>query len=58
MLDVMVVILNFDELSSSGNTMAYLLDMHFLSVTNNKTVSQAVVKTVHDYNIEFNNVRV
>lgn len=58
MLDVMVVILNFDELSSSGNTMAYLLDTHFLSVTNNKTVSQAVVKTVHDYNIEFNNVRV
>ena len=58
MLDVMVVILNFDELSSFGNTMAYLLDTHFLSVTNNKTVSQAVVKTVHDYNIEFNNVRV
>lgn len=44
MLDVMVVILNFDELFSSGNTMAYLLDTHFLNVTNNKTVSQAVVK--------------
>ena len=57
-LDVMVVILNFDELSSSGHTVAYLLDTHFLSATNNKTVSQAVVKTVHDYNIEFNNVRV
>ena len=57
-LDVMVVILDFDELSSSGNTVAYLLDTHFLSVTNNKTVSQAVVKTVHDYNIDFNNVRV
>ena len=55
-LDVMVVILDFDELSSSGNTVAYLLDTHFLSATNNKTVSQAVVKTVHDYNIEFNNV--
>ena len=45
----MVVILDFDELSSSGNTVAYLLDMHSLSATNNKTVSQAV---------EFNNVRV
>ena len=55
-LDVIVVILDFDELSSSGNTVAYLLDTPFLIATNNKTVSQAVGKTVHDYNIEFNNV--
>ena len=33
MLDVMVFILNFDELSSSGNTVAYLLETHFSSVT-------------------------
>lgn len=57
-LDIMVVILDFDELSPSGNTVAYLLDTHFLSATNNKTVSQAVVKTVNDFNIEFDNVRV
>lgn len=51
-LDVMVVTLNFDELSSSGNTAAYLLETRFLSATNNKTVSQAVVKTVHDCSMD------
>ena len=57
-LDIMAVLLDFDELSPCGNSMAYLLDSHFLSATNNKTVSQAVVRTVHDYDIDFNNVRV
>ena len=28
-LDVMAVLLDFDELSSNGNSVAYLLDMHF-----------------------------
>lgn len=42
-LDIMAVILNFDHLSPSGRSVAYLLDTHFLSETNNKTVSQAVV---------------
>ena len=57
-LDIMAVLLDFDELSPCGNSVAYLLDSHFLSATNNKTVSQAVVRTVHDYDIDFNNVRV
>ena len=33
MLDLMVVIFDFDELSPSGNTVVYLLDTHFLSLT-------------------------
>ena len=57
-LDVMAVFLDFDELSLSGNSVAWLLDSHFLTETNNRTVSQAVVKTVHDYGIEYDNVRV
>ncbi|XP_074621358.1 uncharacterized protein LOC141879906 [Acropora palmata] len=57
-LDVMAVFLDFDELSPSGNSVAWLLDSHFLTETNNRTVSQAVVKTVHDYSIEYDNVRV
>lgn len=57
-LDVMAVFLDFDELSPSGNAVAWLLDSHFLTETNNRTVSQAVVKTVHDYGIEYDNVRV
>ena len=56
-LDVMVVLLDFDELSPKGKTIAYLLDSHFLSSTN-KTVSQAVVHTVTDYGIAFDDVRV
>ena len=55
-LDVMAVFLDFDELSPSGNTVAWLLDTHFLTETNNKTVSKAVLKTVHDYSIDFDNV--
>ena len=42
-LDVMAVCLDFDELSFNGNSVAYLLDTHFLTATNNRTVSQAVV---------------
>ena len=57
-LDVMAVILDFDELSPEGNCVAYLLDTQFLSETNNKTVSQAIVRTVNEYDIEFDNVRV
>ena len=37
-LDVMAVILDFDELSPQGNCVTYLLDTHFLTKTNNKTV--------------------
>ena len=48
-LDIMAVILDFDHLSPSGRSVAYLLDTHFLNETNNKTVSQAVVRTVHDF---------
>ena len=55
-LDVMAVILDFDELSPEGNCVAYLLDTQFLSETNNKTVSQAIVRTVNEYDIEFDNV--
>lgn len=57
-LDIMVVLLDFDNLSDTGNSVVYLLDSHYLNVTNNKTVSQAIVKTVHDYGIDFDNVRV
>lgn len=55
-LDVMAVVLDFDALSPNGKTVAYLLDSQFLSETNNKTVSQAVVKTMVDNNISFDNV--
>ena len=57
-LDVMAVLLDFDELSPHGNSVAYLLDTHFLNATNNRTVSQAVVKTVHEYGIDNDDVRV
>ena len=57
-LDVMAVFLDFDELSPVGDSVAWLVDSHFLSETNNRAVSQAVVKTVHDYSIEYDNVRV
>lgn len=57
-LDIMAVILDFDHLSPSGRSVAYLLDTHFLSETNNKTVSQAAVRTVNEFNIDFDNLRV
>lgn len=57
-LDVMAVFLDFDEVSPNGNTVAYLLDSHFLTQTNNRTVSQAVVRTVHEYSMEYDDVRV
>ena len=55
-IDVLAVILDFHELSPHGDTCAYLLDTHFLSSTNNVTVSQTVIKVVNDYNISFNDV--
>ena len=57
-LDVMAVCLDFDELSFNGNSVAYLLDTHFLTATNNRTMSQAVVKTVHEYGIDYDDIRV
>ena len=57
-LDVKAVLLDFNELSPNGNSVAYLLDTHFLNATNNRTVSQAVVKTVHEYGIDYDDVRV
>ena len=57
-LDVMAVLLDFDELSPNGNSVAYLLDTHFLNATNNRTVSQAVVKTVHEYGFDYDDVRI
>ncbi|XP_068756552.1 CGG triplet repeat-binding protein 1-like [Montipora capricornis] len=55
-IDVMATILDFDELSPSNGNIAYLLDTHFVTETNNKTVSQAVVKTINDYGIDFDRV--
>ena len=55
-LDVMAVFLDFDELSPNGNNVAYLLDTRFLTATNNKTVAEAVVKTVNEYNIDYDHV--
>ena len=57
-LDVMAVLLDFDELPPNGNSVAYLQDTHVLNATNNRTVSQAVVKTVHEYGIDYDDVRV
>ena len=57
-LDVKATSLDFDKLSPGGNSVAWLLDSHFLSKTNNRTVSQAVVKTMHGYSIEYDNGRV
>ena len=55
-LDVLVVILDFDELSPHGNTVAYLLDTDFLIQINNVTISQSVIRIVHDYGISYNDV--
>ena len=57
-LDIMAVILDFYHLSPSGRSVAYMLDTQFLSETNNKTVSQVVVRTVNELNIDFDNIRV
>ena len=54
----MAVLLHFDELSPNGNSVAYLLDSHFLSSTNNKTVAQKVVQTANDYGIDYDSVLV
>ena len=56
LLDIMAVLLDFDKLSPNGNSVAYLLYTHFLNATNNRTVSQAVVKTVHKYGIDYDDV--
>ena len=55
-LDVLVVILDFDDLSPHGNTVAYLLDTDFLTQTNNVTVSQSVIRIVHGYGISYDDV--
>ena len=38
-------------------THIYLLDSQFFSETNNKTVSQAVLRTINKINIDFDNLR-
>ena len=38
-LDVRALCLDFDELSIDGNSVAYLLDTHFLSPTSNTLLS-------------------
>ena len=55
-IDIMATILDFDKLSPSGRNIADQLDTHFVTETNNKTVSQAVVKTTNDYGIDFDGV--
>lgn len=55
-LDIIAIVVDFNKLSAQGNCIAYLLDTHFLSETNNKTVSQAIVRSVNNYNIDFDNV--
>ena len=51
-LDIQAVILHFNKLSANGNCIPYLLDTSF------KTVSQALVRNITDYDINFNNVHV
>ena len=46
-IDIMATILDSDKLSPSGRNIADRLDTHFVTETNNKTVSQAVVKTIN-----------
>ena len=55
-IDIMATILDFNKLSPRGRNIADRLDMHFVTETNNKTVSQAVVKTTNDYGIDFDGV--
>ena len=55
-IDIMGTILDFNKLSPSGRNIADRLDTHFVTETNNKTVSQAVVKTINDYGIDFDGV--
>lgn len=46
-LDVIAVLLDFDKLSPHGNSVAYLLERHFLNTTNNRIVSKTAVQTIH-----------
>ena len=56
-IDIMATILDFNKLSPScGRNIADRLDTHFVTETNNNTVSQAVVKTINDYGIDFDGV--
>lgn len=55
-IDIMATILDFNKLSPSGRNIAYRLDTHFVTETNNKTVSQAVGKTINDYGVDFDGV--
>lgn len=50
------VFLDLDELSPNGNSVAYLLDTHILTGTNNRTMSWAILKTVHEYRIDYDDV--
>ena len=49
---MLAVILDFDDISPTGNSVAYLLDTHFVKESNNITFSQAVIKTAHEYGYE------
>ena len=51
-LDIQAVVLHFNKLSANGKRIPYLLDTSF------KTVSQAIVRNINDYDINFNNVHV
>lgn len=55
-IDIMATILDLNKLSPSGRNIADRLDTHFVTETNNKTVSQAVIKTINDYGIDFDGV--
>lgn len=57
-LDIMAVILDFDHLSSSGRSIAHLPDMFFEPNKKKKPVSQAVVRTIHEFNVDFDSVHV
>lgn len=54
-VDIMVVIFDFDYLFQSGRFVVYLFDMQFLSEINNKIVFQVVVLIVNEFNIDFDN---
>ena len=44
------------KMNKEGKVLSYLADTIFLEKTNHSTVSQAVIKVLQDYHIEFDNV--
>ena len=57
-LDIMAVLLDFDELSAKGNCIAYLIDTNSFKRDQQQNRITAIVRTVKDCGIDFDNVRI